>query len=68
MATRSSSTMEALHSLQELTMRDPDFAHALKRTGSTQAAARLARRHGIEISPETLWRNRGRHGLPTWRG
>lgn len=60
--------MEALHALQELAMRDPAFARALKHTGSTHAAASLARQHGLHVSAEALWRNRGRHGLPTWRG
>lgn len=60
--------MEALHALQELASRDPAFARALKRTGSTHAAASLAREHGLNVSAEALWRNRGRHGLPTWRG
>ena len=60
--------MDALHALQGLASRDPSFAQALKRTGSTQAAASLARRHGLQVSAEALWRNRGRHGLPAWRG
>jgi hypothetical protein len=60
--------MESHHSLQDLASRDPSFARALKRTGSTHAAASLAREHGLNVSAEALWRNRGRHGLPTWRG
>jgi hypothetical protein len=60
--------MDALHALQQLASHDPSFAQALKQTGSTQAAASLARRHGLHVSSEALWRNRGRHGLPTWRG
>jgi hypothetical protein len=60
--------MDALHALQQLASRDPAFAQALKHTGSTQAAASLARRHGLQVSAEALWRNRGRHGLPAWSG
>jgi alkylated DNA repair dioxygenase AlkB len=60
--------MDALHALQQLASQDPSFAQALKQTGSTHAAASLARRHGLQVSAESLWRNRGRNGLPTWRG
>ncbi|MGB5239578.1 MAG: Nif11-like leader peptide family natural product precursor [Prochlorococcaceae cyanobacterium] len=60
--------MDALHTLQQLASHDPSFAQALKETGSTHAAASLARRHGLQVSAEALWRNRGRHGLPAWRG
>ncbi len=60
--------MDALHALQQLASQDPSFAQALKQTDSTHAAASLARRHGLHVSSEALWRNRGRHGLPTWRG
>lgn len=61
-------SMDALHALQDLATRDHAFATAMRRSGSTQQASALARRRGISISPETLWLNRGRHGLPTWRG
>jgi cobalamin biosynthesis protein CbiD len=61
-------SMEALHALQELARQDPRFARSLKHAGSTQAAVKLAHRKGISITADTLWRNRGRHGLPTWRG
>ena len=64
----SHSALEELHALQHLADGDPAFAEALRLTGSTQEAARLAEHWGIHISAETLWRNRGRHGLPTWRG
>ena len=60
--------MEALHRLQRLASENPQFADSLKRSGSTKEAARLARREGIPITADALWRNRGRHGLPTWRG
>lgn len=60
--------MEELHALQRLAEDDPAFATALRLTGSTQEAAQLAEHWGIHISGGTLWRNRGRHGLPSWRG
>jgi hypothetical protein len=60
--------MEDLHALQRLAGEDHAFAEALRRTGSTQEAARLAEHWGIHVDAATLWRNRGRHGLPTWRG
>jgi hypothetical protein len=50
---------------------DPAFAQALCACASTEAAARLAAEHGIQVSPEALWRHRGTlisGGLPTWRG
>jgi hypothetical protein len=61
-------SLDDLHALQKLASHDPVFAQALKSTGSTHAAAALAARHGLRVSAEALWRNRGRHGLPTWRG
>jgi hypothetical protein len=60
--------LEALHTLQRIATEDPGFAEDLRLTGSTQQAADLAQRWGIQVSAEALWRNRGRHGLPTWRG
>ena len=60
--------MDALHALQDLATRDHAFAMAMRQSGSTQQASALARGRGISISAETLWLNRGRHGLPTWRG
>jgi hypothetical protein len=61
----------ALHQLKELLQHNPAFAQALRTTGSTEAAARLAAEHGVQVSPEALWRHRGTlisDGLPTWRG
>jgi hypothetical protein len=61
----------ALHQLKELLQRDPAFAEALCASASTEAAARLAAEHGVQVSPEALWRHRGTlisGGLPTWRG
>lgn len=62
---------EALHRLEALARRDSAFAAALRRCETTEAAARVARRRGITISPEALWRHRGTltpGGMPTWRG
>jgi hypothetical protein len=67
----SSASAEALHELKSLAEVDRAFARALRHTASTEEAARLARRYGIEVSPEALWRNRGMltsGGVPTWRG
>lgn len=64
-------TAEALHELKTLAEIDRAFAQALSQTATTEEAARLARRYGIEVSPEALWRHRGMltsGGLPTWRG
>jgi hypothetical protein len=61
----------ALHQLRELLQRDPAFAQDLRATASTEAAVRLALEHGVQVTPEALWRNRGTlvsGGLPTWRG
>jgi hypothetical protein len=61
----------ALHQLKELLQHDPVFARALRETTSTEAAARLAVEHGVQVTPEALWRHRGTlevGGLPTWRG
>lgn len=61
----------ALHQLKELLERDTAFAKALGATATTEAAAKLAAEHGVEVSPEALWRHRGTlvsGGLPTWRG
>lgn len=61
----------ALHQLKELLQGDPAFAKGLRATASTEAAARLAAEHGVQVSPEALWRHRGTlvsGGLPTWRG
>jgi hypothetical protein len=61
----------ALHQLKELLLSDATFAQALRATASTEAAAQLAAEHGLQVSPEALWRHRGTlasGGLPTWRG
>ena len=61
----------ALHQLKELLKGDPAFAQALRATKSTEAAAQLASKHGVQVSPEALWRHRGTlisGGMPTWRG
>jgi hypothetical protein len=61
----------ALNQLKQLLQSDPAFAQALCACASTEAAARLAAEHGVQVSPEALWRHRGTlvsGGLPTWRG
>jgi hypothetical protein len=61
----------ALHQLKELLQHDPAFAQDLRATTSTEAAARLVFEHGVQVTPEALWRHRGTlvsGGLPTWRG
>ena len=61
----------ALHQLKELLERGAALAQVLRATASTDAAAKLAAEHGVEVSPEALWRHRGTlvsGGLPTWRG
>jgi hypothetical protein len=64
----SGSELEALHTLQRIATEDPTFVQELRLTGSTQEAADFVQIWGIDVSAEALWRNRGRHGLPTWRG
>jgi hypothetical protein len=61
----------ALHRLEKLARRDPGCAAALRHCDTTEEAAAIARRHGIEVSPEAIWRHRGTllpGGQPTWRG
>lgn len=61
----------ALHRLEKLARRDPGCATALRHCDTTEEAAAIARRHGIEVSPEAIWRHRGTllpGGQPTWRG
>jgi hypothetical protein len=62
---------DELHHLKEMLRNDSTFAEALRSTGTTEEAAHLAREHGIAVTPEALWRNRGTlesGGMPTWRG
>lgn len=71
MSHRSPDQAMALHEIKTLAQRDEGFAHALKACASTQEAAHVARRRGIAVSPEALWRHRGTliaGGMPTWRG
>lgn len=63
----SNSSLQELHELQNLILRNEDFAIVMRRSGSTEEAARLAADHGINVTPQSLWRNRGKNGLPTWR-
>ncbi len=50
---------DVLHALKELVHRDPQFAAALRRSDSTEQATELVRRHGLLLTPEFLWRQRG---------
>ncbi|MFN5219314.1 MAG: Nif11-like leader peptide family natural product precursor [Cyanobacteriota bacterium] len=62
---------DVLHHLKQLIQSDPAFAQALRHIETTEQAAELIHQHGLEITPETLWRHRGtlvEGGLPTWRG
>lgn len=62
---------DAVHQLKQLIHSNPDFAQALSHIETTEQAAELSHQHGLEISPETLWRHRGtllEGGRPTWRG
>lgn len=62
---------DALHQFKELLQRDHTFANALLATSSTEEAADLALEHGIAVTPEAIWRQRGtllEGGHPTWRG
>jgi hypothetical protein len=50
---------------------DSALREAVQAAASTEAAAQLAAEHGVQVSPEALWRHRGTlasGGLPTWRG
>lgn len=61
------SGLHELHELQDLISSNEGFAQLMRRSGSTADAAKLAGEHGVHVTPEALWRNRGRHGLPAWR-
>lgn len=65
------STADELFQLKKLLRDDPAFAEALRSTETTEEAARLVCQHGLDVTPEALWRNRGTLescGRPTWRG
>jgi hypothetical protein len=59
--------LQELHELQNSIAQNEGFAHAMRATGSTEDAAKLAAEYGVHVTPESLWRNRGKHGLPAWR-
>ncbi len=62
---------DALHQLKTLLQQDQSFANALSGTTTTEEAAHLAFEHGISVTPEAIWRQRGtllEGGIPTWRG
>ena len=65
------SMFDELHHLREILRIDSAFAEALCSTETTTEAAQLAWEHGITVTPEALWRNRGTlasGAMPTWRG
>jgi hypothetical protein len=65
------SAADELHHLKTLLREDPAFAKALRCANTTEEAAQVACDHGIAVTPEALWRNRGTlesGGMPTWRG
>lgn len=65
------SANEELHHLRQMLHDDPAFAEALRSISTTEDAARLVCEHGLDVTPEALWRNRGTlisGGRPTWRG
>lgn len=65
------SASEELRQLRQLLLDDPTFAEALRSISTTEDAARLVCEHGLDVTPEALWRNRGTllgDGRPTWRG
>jgi hypothetical protein len=62
---------DVLHQLKQMTEDDPAFAEALRRIDTTEQAAELIHQHGLEVTPEALWRHRGKlmeGGRPTWPG
>lgn len=62
---------DVLHQLKQVIRSDPSFAEALRRMETTEQAAGLIHQHGLEVTPEALWRHRGTlvdGGRPTWRG
>lgn len=62
---------EELQHLKQKLRDDPAFAEALRSINTTEDAARLVCEHGLDVTPEALWRNRGTlmsGGRPTWRG
>ncbi|MEB3264440.1 MAG: Nif11-like leader peptide family natural product precursor [Synechococcus sp.] len=62
---------DVLDQLREQLRSDPAFADALRRIETTEQAAALIHQHGLEVTPEALWRHRGTladGGRPTWRG
>ncbi len=50
---------DELHHLREILRIDSAFAEALCSTETTTEAAQLVWEHGITVTPEALWRNRG---------
>lgn len=64
-------TSDVLHQLKQQISHDPGLAEALRCIETTEQAAELIHQHGLEVTPEALWRHRGTlvdGGRPTWRG
>ncbi|MEB3165066.1 MAG: Nif11-like leader peptide family natural product precursor [Cyanobacteriota bacterium] len=62
---------DPLHQLKQRIRTDPSFAEALRQMETTEQAVELIHQHGLEVTPEALWRHRGtlvEGGRPTWRG
>ena len=65
------SASDVLKQLKQLIQNDPSFAEALRHLETTEQAAGLIHQHGLDVTPEALWRHRGtlvEGGRPTWRG
>jgi hypothetical protein len=62
---------DVLHQLKQRIRNDPGFAEALRCIETTEQAAELIQQHGLDVTPEAIWRHRGtlvEGGRPTWRG
>jgi hypothetical protein len=65
------SASDVMHQLKQLIHNDPIFAEALCHLETTEQASELIHQHGLDVTPEALWRHRGtlvEGGRPTWRG
>ncbi|QNJ25634.1 hypothetical protein SynSYN20_01300 [Synechococcus sp. SYN20] len=66
----SSKVSDALSMLKALLKKDDNLAAQMRLEPTSSSATKLAYEHGIQISPEALWSNRGvlvSDGHPTWR-
>jgi hypothetical protein len=65
------SVREAIASIQQLALEQPEFGKQLRAMDTTEDVRQALQNRGITISCEALWRHRGsffRDGQPTWRG